>query len=167
MSGVLPQVMIVMGSQSDEQVVKDALVTLDRLGVPHEVHIASAHRTPERAARLAREAKDRGIRVIIAAAGAAAHLAGVIAAHTILPVIGIPIVSPIYAGLDALLSMVQMPRGVPVATVSANGAQNAALLAAEILAIADPALAAKLDAMRQEMAESVDAADAKLRNERT
>jgi 5-(carboxyamino)imidazole ribonucleotide mutase len=167
MSGVPPQVMIVMGSQSDEQVVKDALVTLDRLGVPYEVHIASAHRTPERAARLAREAKDRGIKVVIAAAGSAAHLAGVIAAHTILPVIGIPIVSPIYAGLDALLSMVQMPRGVPVATVSANGAQNAALLAAEILAIADPALASKLDAMRQEMAESVDAADAKLRNERT
>lgn len=167
MSGVPPQVMIVMGSQSDEQVVKDALDTLDRLGVPHEVHIASAHRTPERVARLAREAKDRGIRVVIAAAGAAAHLAGVIAAHTILPVIGIPIVSPIYAGLDALLSMVQMPRGVPVATVSANGAQNAALLAAEILAISDPALASKLDAMRQEMAESVDAADAKLRNERT
>jgi 5-(carboxyamino)imidazole ribonucleotide mutase len=159
--------MIVMGSQSDEQVVKDALDTLDRLGVPHEVHIASAHRTPERVARLAREAKDRGIRVVIAAAGAAAHLAGVIAAHTILPVIGIPIVSPIYAGLDALLSMVQMPRGVPVATVSANGAQNAALLAAEILAISDPALASKLDAMRQEMAESVDAADAKMRNERT
>jgi len=167
MSGVPPQVMIVMGSQSDEQVVKDALDTLDRLGVPHEVHIASAHRTPERVARLAREAKDRGIRVIIAAAGSAAHLAGVIAAHTILPVIGIPIVSPIYAGLDALLSMVQMPRGVPVATVSANGAQNAALLAAEILAISDPALASKLDAMRQEMAESVDAADAKMRNERT
>jgi len=167
MSGVPPQVMIVMGSQSDEQVVKDALDTLDRLGVPHEVHIASAHRTPERVARLAREAKDRGIRVVIAAAGAAAHLAGVIAAHTILPVIGIPIVSPIYAGLDALLSMVQMPRGVPVATVSANGAQNAALLAAEILAISDPALASKLDAMRQEMAESVDAADAKMRNERT
>ncbi|MFB3881803.1 MAG: 5-(carboxyamino)imidazole ribonucleotide mutase [Armatimonadota bacterium] len=167
MNDVAALVMIVMGSQSDQQVVKDALDTLDRLGVPHEVHIASAHRTPERAARLAREAKDRGIKVIIAAAGAAAHLAGVIAAHTTLPVIGIPIVSPVYAGLDALLSMVQMPRGVPVATVSANGAQNAALLAAEILAISDPALATKLDAMRQEMAEQVDAADAKLRNERT
>ena len=162
-----PLVMIVMGSQSDEQVVREALDTLAKMGIPYEVHIASAHRTPERATRLAREARDRGIRVIIAAAGAAAHLAGVIAAHTTLPVIGVPIVSPVYAGLDALLSMVQMPRGVPVATVSANGAQNAALLAAEILATADPALAAKLDAMRQEMAEQVDAADAKMRNERT
>ena len=162
-----PLVMIVMGSQSDEQVVREALDTLAKMGIPYEVHIASAHRTPERATRLAREARDHGIRVIIAAAGAAAHLAGVIAAHTTLPVIGVPIVSPVYAGLDALLSMVQMPRGVPVATVSANGAQNAALLAAEILATADPALAAKLDAMRQEMAEQVDAADAKMRNERT
>jgi phosphoribosylaminoimidazole carboxylase PurE protein len=162
-----PLVMIVMGSQSDEQVVQEALDTLSRLGIPYEVHIASAHRTPERATRLAREARDRGIRAIIAAAGAAAHLAGVIAAHTTLPVIGVPIVSPVYAGLDALLSMVQMPRGVPVATVSANGAQNAALLAAEILATVDPALAAKLDALRQEMADRVDAADAKLRDERT
>jgi phosphoribosylaminoimidazole carboxylase PurE protein len=161
-----PLVMIVMGSQSDEQVVKEALDTLAKLGIPYEVHIASAHRTPERATRLARKARGRGIRAIIAAAGAAAHLAGVIAAHTTLPVIGVPIVSPVYAGLDALLSMVQMPRGVPVATVSANGAQNAALLAAEILATADPALAAKLDALRQEMADQVDAADAKLRNER-
>jgi 5-(carboxyamino)imidazole ribonucleotide mutase len=161
-----PIVLIVMGSESDVPAVQPAAEVLAQLGIPHEVHIASAHRTSERAAALAREARGRGIRVIIAAAGGAAHLAGALAANTTLPVIGIPVASGTLGGLDALLATAQMPNGVPVATVAINGARSAALLAAEILATADPALAAKLDAMRQEMADQVEAADARLKDER-
>jgi len=158
-------VLIVMGSDSDLPVVKPAAEALESLGIPYEMHVASAHRTPERAVALAREARGRGVKAIIGAAGGAAHLAGVLAAHTTLPVIGLPVAAPsgTLGGMEALLATVQMPSGVPVATVAINGARNAALLAAEIIATSDDALAAKLDAMREEMAEKVQAADAKLR----
>jgi 5-(carboxyamino)imidazole ribonucleotide mutase len=146
-----PLVLIVIGSESDRPQVQPAAEELERLSVPYEMHVASAHRTPDRAAALAREARGRGIKVIIAAAGSAAHLAGVLAAHTSLPVIGIPVASGSLGGLDALLSTAQMPSGVPVATVAVNGARNAALLAAEILAVSDPALTHKLEQMRREM----------------
>jgi 5-(carboxyamino)imidazole ribonucleotide mutase len=159
-------VAIVMGSESDLPAVKPAAETLDALGIAQEMHVASAHRTPERAVELAREARGRGIKVIIAAAGGAAHLAGVLAAHTTLPVIGLPVSSGSLKGMDALLATVQMPSGVPVATVAVDGARNAALLAAEILATSDEALAGKLGEMRKEMAEKVQAADAKLREGR-
>jgi 5-(carboxyamino)imidazole ribonucleotide mutase len=145
-----PLVLIVMGSESDRAKVQPAADELDRLGLPYEWLVASAHRTPEKVATLARQARGRGIKVIIAAAGGAAHLAGVTAAHTTLPVIGIPISSRALNGLDALLSTVQMPSGVPVAAVAIDGARNAALLAAQILGVSDPALAAKLDQMRDE-----------------
>jgi len=161
-----PLVAIVMGSDSDLAKVKPAAETLDALGIAHEMHVASAHRTPDRAVELAREARGRGIKVIIAAAGGAAHLAGVLAAHTTLPVIGLPVSSGSLEGMDALLSTVQMPSGVPVATVAVDGARNAALLAAEILATSDEALARKLDEMRKEMAARVQAADAKLKEGR-
>lgn len=163
-----PLVLIVMGSDSDLPAVNPAADTLDALGIPHEMHVASAHRTPQRATALASEARGRGLKVIIAAAGGAAHLAGVLAAHTTLPVIGVPIASASGGldGMDALLATVQMPSGVPVATVAINGARNAALLAAEIIATGDEALAAKLDEMRKEMAEKVQAADAKLKEGR-
>lgn len=162
-------VLIVMGSESDLSVVRQAVETLDALAVAHEVHVASAHRSPGRAADLARQARDRGIKVIIAAAGGAAHLAGALAAHTTLPVIGVPIAgdSAALGGMDALLSTVQMPSGVPVATVAINGARNAALLAAEILATGDEALAEKLTCMREEMTAKVEAADERLKEERT
>ena len=158
-------VLIVMGSDSDLPVVKPAAEALESLGIPYEMHVASAHRTPERAVALASEARGRGVKAIIGAAGGAAHLAGVLAAHTTLPVIGLPVAAPsgTLGGMEALLATVQMPSGVPVATVAINGARNAALLAAEIIATSDDALAAKLDAMREEMAEKVQAADAKLR----
>ena len=155
-------VAIVLGSASDLPVVKPAIETLQDLCILHEVHIASAHRTPERAIALAREARERGLRVIIAAAGSAAHLAGVLAAHTTLPVIGIPVASGSLGGLDALLSTVQMPSGVPVATVAINGATNAALLAAQILGTTDPQIAERLEQMKREMAEQVEAASARL-----
>jgi phosphoribosylaminoimidazole carboxylase PurE protein len=160
-----PLVLIVMGSDSDLPVVKQAGETLETLGIAYDMRVASAHRTPERAAALATEARGRGVKVIIAAAGGAAHLAGVLAAHTTLPVIGLPIASSsgTLGGIDALLATAQMPSGVPVATVAINGAKNAALLAAKILATSDEALAAKLEAMRKEMAAKVEAADAKLR----
>ena len=158
-----PLVAIVMGSESDLPQVKPAAEMLDQLGIPHEMHIASAHRTPDRAIALARDARRRRLRVIIAAAGGAAHLAGVLAAHTTLPVIGIPIASGPLAGLDALLATVQMPNGVPVATVAISGARNAALLAAEILAIEDLGLAQRLTALREGMAQRVDEADERLK----
>ncbi len=158
-----PLVLIVMGSDSDLPTVSPAAETLDALGITHEMHVASAHRTPDRAAALAAEARGRGIKVIIAAAGSAAHLAGGLAARTTLPVIGIPIASGALGGLDALLSTVQMPAGVPVATVAIDGAKNAALLAAEIIGTSDEALVAKLQAMRQEIAKEMEAADARLR----
>jgi len=157
-----PLVAVVMGSESDLPIVKPALDTLRDLGLPYEVHVASAHRTPERAAALAREARPRGLHVIIAAAGGAAHLAGALAAHTTLPVIGIPIASTPLGGLDALLSTAQMPDGVPVAAVAINGARNAALLAAQILASSDPDIAARLDQVRLDLAAQVEAASARL-----
>jgi phosphoribosylaminoimidazole carboxylase PurE protein len=161
-----PLVAIVMGSESDLAKVKPASEALAALGIAHEMHVASAHRTPERAIALAREARERGLRVIIAAAGGAAHLAGALAAHTTLPVIGLPIAAGSLGGMDALLATVQMPSGVPVATVAVDGGRNAALLAAEIIATSDEALAKKLAEMREEMAERVQAADAKLREGR-
>ena len=139
---------IIMGSASDLPVVKKAMDTLEGFGVPYEAHIYSAHRTPEEARDFAVNARERGFGAIIAAAGMAAHLAGAIAANTTLPVIGIPCKSTNLDGLDALLSTVMMPSGIPVATVAVDGATNAALLAIEILAVADDELARKLDEKR-------------------
>ena len=144
----MKKVGIVMGSASDLPVVKKAIDMLDSLEIPYEVHVYSAHRTPEEAAAFASSAKDNGFGVIIAAAGMAAHLAGVIASKTTLPVIGIPCKSSNLDGLDALLATVQMPSGIPVATVAIDGAANAALLAAQMLAISNEALAQKLIAKR-------------------
>lgn len=160
-----PLVLIVMGSESDLPTVKPASETLATLGIAHELHVASAHRTPDRVLELAGQARGSGVRVIIAAAGGAAHLAGVIAAHTTLPVIGIPIASSTLGGMDALLATVQMPSGVPVATVAINGAKNAALLAAEILALEDEALAERVVAARGETAQHLRDADQKLKGE--
>jgi phosphoribosylamine--glycine ligase len=153
-----PAVGIVMGSDSDLNVMNGAVAMLKKFHVPYEMTVASAHRTPERAADWARKAPDKGIKVIIAGAGHAAHLAGAMAAQSILPVIGVPIDSSCLQGLDALLSTVQMPPGIPVATmaVGTSGAKNAGLLAVQILALADPALAARLNAHRQEMAGQVE-----------
>ncbi len=142
---------IVMGSDSDYGVVKKAESILDSLGILYETRILSAHRTPKQTCEFASTAKNNGFGVIIAAAGKAAHLAGVIAAHTTLPVIGIPIKSSTLDGLDSLLSTVQMPKCIPVATVAVDGAENAAILAAEILALNDESLGKKLHAMRQQM----------------
>ena len=146
---------IVMGSDSDLPVVEKAMVTLEKFGVPFEAHIYSAHRTPVEAGEFAKGARENGFGAIIAAAGKAAHLAGAMAANTTLPVIGIPIKSSTLDGLDALLSTVQMPGGLPVATVAIDGAENAALLAIQILAVEDVQLAAKLDAARAEAAAKV------------
>lgn len=151
----MKKVGIVMGSDSDLPVVQKAIDTLKAFGVPYEVHIFSAHRTPEQAAKFAREAKENGFGVLIAAAGMAAHLAGSIAAGTILPVIGIPCKSNTLDGIDALLSTVQMPSGIPVATVAINGAVNAALLSVQILALSEPELAEKLTEKRNADAASV------------
>ena len=151
----MKKVGIIMGSDSDLPVVEKAINTLDEYGVPYEVHVFSAHRTPEQSKDFAQNAKANGFGAIIAAAGKAAHLAGAIAANTTLPVIGIPIKSSTLDGLDALLSTVQMPGGIPVATVAIDGAQNAALLAAQIIAVEDAALAAKLDAQRKAAMEKV------------
>ena len=159
------KVAIVMGSGSDLPVVKGAVKTLKELGVPAEVHIMSAHRTPAEASAFSTGAREAGFGVIIAAAGKAAHLAGVLAAHTTLPVIGIPIKSSTLDGMDALLSTVQMPKGIPVATVAIDGADNAALLAAQILAVSDSELAEKLAGMKSAMAEEVKRADSKLQQE--
>ena len=139
---------IVMGSDSDLPVIKKATDQLKKLEIPFEVHIYSAHRTPAEARDFAANARENGFGAIIAAAGMAAHLAGAIAANTTLPVIGIPCQGPCLDGLDALLSTVQMPSGIPVATVAVNGGANAALLAAQILAVEDAELAARLDAKR-------------------
>lgn len=144
----MKKVGIVMGSDSDLPVVQKAVDMLKSLEIPYEVHIYSAHRTPVEARDFALNARANGFGAIIAAAGMAAHLAGAIAANTTLPVIGIPCKGPVLDGLDALLSTVQMPTGIPVATVAINGAANAALLCAQILAVEDAALAAKLDAKR-------------------
>ncbi|MEW6586566.1 MAG: 5-(carboxyamino)imidazole ribonucleotide mutase [Nitrospirota bacterium] len=153
-----PMVLIVMGSDSDSPVMEAAEDMLRRLDIPYELTIASAHRTPDRSVRIAQEAEKRGVEVIIAGAGMAAHLAGALAAHTILPVIGVPIDSSPLQGLDSLLSTVQMPPGVPVATVSIgkNGAKNAAILAAQILARKDPNVAGRLRKFKKSMAEEVE-----------
>ncbi len=151
-----------MGSSSDLPVVRKALDTLTDYDVPFEVHVYSAHRTPNQAKAFAESARDNGFGVLIAAAGKAAHLAGALAAVSTLPVIGIPIKSSALDGMDALLSTVQMPSGIPVATVAIDGAQNAALLAIEILSLSEPALAEKLKAKREEAAQSVLKQDAEL-----
>lgn len=151
----MKKVGIVMGSDSDLPVVEKAITTLKEFGVPFEVHVYSAHRTPEEAKAFASNAIENGFGAIIAAAGKAAHLAGAIAANTVLPVIGIPVKSSTLDGLDALLSTVQMPAGIPVATVAIDGAANAALLAIQILAVSDDALKAKLLKARVEASEKV------------
>lgn len=156
----MKKVGIVMGSASDLPVVRKAAETLKEFGVPCEVHVYSAHRTPAEAGAFARAARANGFGAVIAAAGMAAHLAGAIAANTTLPVIGIPMKSKALDGVDALLSTVQMPSGIPVATVAIDGAVNAALLAVQILAVEDPALAQKLDEHRAAGAEKALAADA-------
>lgn len=153
---------VIMGSDSDWPVVEKAVRQLRELDIEVEARVMSAHRTPEQAREFAVNARKNGFGVIIAAAGKAAHLAGALAANTTLPIIGIPIKSSTLDGLDALLSTVQMPSGIPVATVAIDGAQNAALLAAEILAVGDDALAAKLDTMREEMTAATLAKDAAL-----
>jgi 5-(carboxyamino)imidazole ribonucleotide mutase len=152
-------VAVVMGSKSDWETMRHAVETLDELGVPNEAHVLSAHRTPEQTTDFARTAADRGIRVIIAGAGGAAHLAGVIAAHTVLPVLGVPIQSKLQ-GLDSLLSTAQMPGGIPVGTLAIGdaGAKNAALLAAAIIATHDKKLRGKLEAFRKKQSEAVLAA---------
>ena len=146
---------LVMGSDSDLPVVEKAIATLEEYGVPFEVHVYSAHRTPVPAAEFAKNARERGFGAIIAFAGMAAHLAGAIAANTTLPVVGVPVKSTHLDGMDALLSTVQMPSGIPVATVAINGASNAALLCIQMLAIEDKELAALLDAKRAASAETV------------
>ena len=151
----MKKVGIIMGSDSDLPVVEKAMTTLDELGVPFEVHVFSAHRTPAEARDFSVNARINGFGAIIAAAGKAAHLAGAIAANTTLPVIGIPVKSSTLDGLDALLSTVQMPSGIPVATVAIDGAQNAALLAAQIIAVEDAELASKLDEQRKLAMENV------------
>ena len=152
---MMKKIGIVMGSDSDLPIVEKAATMLDTLGIPYEMHVFSAHRTPEEARAFALSARDNGFGALIAAAGLAAHLAGALAAATTLPVIGIPIASAGLGGIDALLSTVQMPTGIPVAAVAINGAANAALLSAQILAVTDAALAEKLDAMRREGRETV------------
>ncbi len=158
----MKKVAIIMGSDSDLPVVSKAADQLRELDIPFEMHIYSAHRTPKEAGRFAAHAREEGFGVIIAAAGMAAHLAGALAAQTTLPVIGIPCVSGQLGGMDALLSTVQMPPGIPVATVAVGGAKNAALLAAQILAVEDAVLGAKLDAKRAADADAVRDKDAKL-----
>lgn len=158
------KVAVIMGSDSDLPVVSGAIKKLKSFGIEVEAHVMSAHRTPAAAAAFAAGAKDAGFGVIISAAGKAAHLGGVLAAHTTLPVIGIPIKSSTLDGLDALLATVQMPSGIPVATVAIDGAENAAILAAQMLALSDEGLAAQLDAMKKDMEEKVLAKDAALQD---
>jgi len=162
MSGI--DVLVLMGSDSDAPVMQGAVDVLRELGVSCEMTVASAHRSPGRVQRLLQEAPSRGVKVFVVGAGAAAHLAGVVAAHTTRPVIGVPIDSSALKGLDALLSTVQMPPGVPVATVSIGkpGATNAGVLAAQILGVADTSLAARLDAYKRKLAERVEQAAERL-----
>lgn len=155
----MKKVAIIMGSTSDLPVVEKAVDVLKDFGVPYEVRVMSAHRTPEAAREYALSARENGFGAMICAAGMAAHLAGAFAANTTLPVIGIPVKGSTFDGLDALLSTVQMPSGMPVATVAINGAANAALLAVQMLAITDEDLAAKLDAQRKANTEKIYAAD--------
>ena len=156
---------VIMGSDSDWPVVKGACQQLEAFGIPYEAHILSAHRTPAQAAEFARSARANGFGVLICAAGMAAHLAGAFAGSSTLPVIGIPMKGGAMDGLDALLATVQIPSGIPVATVAINGAKNAAVLAAQILAVSDDALADKLDAARAEMAAQIAEKEAKLQAE--
>ena len=158
----MKKVGIVMGSDSDMPVAEKAIARLDKYGIPYEVHIYSAHRTPQAAREFSAKAADNGFGVIIALAGKAAHLAGSLAANTVIPVIGVPVKSSTLDGLDALLSTVQMPSGIPVATVAIDGAANAAILAAQIIALSDEDLAQKLKEERKEAEAEVLAKDAKL-----
>ncbi len=158
---------VIMGSDSDWSVMRAATHILDELGVPHEVSVVSAHRTPDRMLDYARTAAARGLKVIIAGAGGAAHLPGMVASATVLPVIGVPVPLAHLDGLDSLLSIVQMPAGVPVATVSIGGARNAGLLAARILALTDPALTQRLVIFHQALAQQVLAKDSALRADPT
>lgn len=155
----MKKVAIVMGSDSDFGVMSKAVSVLKGYGIPYEVHVYSAHRTPEEAAAFSRDAKENGFGVIIAGAGMAAALAGVLAAHTTLPVIGVPLKSAVLEGTDALLATVMMPSGIPVATVAIDGSKNAAYLAAEIIALSDDDLAAKIEADRKAQKEGVLAKD--------
>ncbi len=158
----MKKVGIIMGSDSDLPVVEKAIATLEEYGVPYEVHVYSAHRTPEQAKAFSQSAIDNGFGAIIAAAGKAAHLAGAVAANTTLPVIGIPVKASTLDGIDALLSTVQMPAGIPVATVAIDGAVNAALLSIQILAVSDAELAKKLSDARKAATEKVLAANKKI-----
>ena len=162
------KVLILMVSDSDLPVVEEAARFLDAMGVPHQMRVSSAHRSPERTRRLVAEAEAGGVRVFLCAAGMAAHLAGVVAAETVRPVIGIPVDSGALRGMDALLSTVQMPPGIPVATVAVGkaGARNAAVLACEILALGDPDLSRRLREMRADMARAVEERDARLQQAR-
>ena len=147
---------IIMGSTSDLEIMSSAFAVLDEFGVPYEKKVISAHRAPELLAKYASTARERGLSVIIAGAGGAAHLPGVTAAMTTIPVIGVPISGKAFGGMDALLSMVQMPSGIPVATVSVNGAKNAALLAVSILSVTDPVLEEKLSGFRRSQREAIE-----------
>src|ERR1700738_1572301 len=164
-----PLVSIVMGSDSDLEIMNEAAKALDDFGIAYEIDVTSAHRSPARTSEYARNAGGRGIKVIIAGAGGAAHLAGVIAAETTLPVITVPIPSTALVGLDSLLAMVQMPAGIPVATVAIGkpGATNAGILAAQIIALSDENAAMKLDAYKVKLAEGVEAKSRKLRESRS
>lgn len=159
------KVAVIMGSDSDFDVMKDAVLRLKAFNIPCEVRVISAHRTPAAAERFAKTAEENGFGVIIAAAGKAAHLAGVLAAYTVLPVIGVPIKTSLMGGLDSLLSIAQMPTGVPVATVAVNGADNAAILAAQILAVSDSELSKNLKIFKIEMAEEVERKDKRIQEE--
>lgn len=161
---MMKKVAVIMGSDSDLPVVEAAFTVFKEYGVPFEAHVFSAHRTPEALCEFCAEAKDKGFGVIIAAAGMAAHLAGAVAVRTVLPVIGIPVKSSVLAGMDALLSTVQMPPGIPVATVAINGATNAALLAVQILALAEPELVVRLTENRRNMEKKVLVCDAALQD---
>ncbi len=167
MSSADPEVAILMGSKSDWPIMKEALLTLKKFGVAAEVRVQSAHRTPDEAAAFARTAAHRGVKIIIAAAGCAAHLAGVLSANTTLPVIGVPLPGGALDGLDALLSTVQMPGGIPVATMAIGkaGAVNAALFAVEILALSNPALREALARHKASLKESVERANVELKTE--
>ena len=160
-----PVIGIIMGSESDMPAMEPCMKQLEEFGVPYEVKVASAHRKPAEVHEWASTAHERGIKVIIAAAGKAAHLGGVVAAYTPDPVIAVPMKTSDLGGLDSLLSMVQMPKGIPVATVAINGAKNAAVLAAQILAVEDEALTRRLEAERRKMAEQIAEKDAKLQEE--
>ncbi len=160
----MKKVAVIMGSDSDLPTVSGAVKRLIAFGIPYEVHVISAHRTPAAAEKFASSARENGFGVIIAAAGKAAHLAGVLAAYTTLPVIGLPIKSSTMDGLDSLLSIVQMPKGIPVATVAIDGADNAGILAAQILALSDPSLEAALDKFKADMAAETAEKDLKIQS---